>query len=74
MSALPAEIRCDEKLRLLVEYQKTTAAYSAAVSKLVVRNIPQRQYDRLSANADKARHASVEARENLERHIADHYC
>ena len=66
MSAIPFEIKCDERLRLLVEYQRVTAAYSAAVAELAVHGIPNRQYERLSANAEAARHASMAARENLE--------
>jgi hypothetical protein len=65
---------CDEKLRLLVEYQGVTQAYSAAIAKMVVKGISQAEYRHFRALTEKARHSSMAARDRLERHIAEHGC
>ena len=71
---MPTEIKCEEKLRLLAEYQKSRQDYSAAIGCMVVRGISQPEYDRLSRETDTARHRSRAARHQLARHIAEHGC
>jgi hypothetical protein len=67
---------CEEKMRLMEEYQHTTARYSAAVNRLAKRMgvVRSEYFDELIAVTYKARQASIEAREQLERHIAQHGC
>ena len=74
MSAIERTASCDERIRLLVEYQRATAEYSAAVGDLAARIISVSEYKQLSASAKTARQASIDARERLERHIAEHHC
>jgi hypothetical protein len=74
MSALPLQTACEEKLRLLVEYQRATQEYSARVGAMTVWSLTKRRYEQLAAAADKARHDSQEACANLDRHIEEHGC
>jgi hypothetical protein len=70
MSLLP----CEEKLRLLVEYQKLVQVYSAAIAEMSL--APNSHVDDpfLREATNKARHASQAARQRLEQHIAEHGC
>jgi hypothetical protein len=65
---------CDEKMRLLLEYQRMTQAYSNAVGRMAAQGLTEYEFERLSAVTEKARHASIQARANLDRHIAQHGC
>jgi hypothetical protein len=69
-----AEPRCQEKLRLLVEYQRLTQEYSSAIGNMVKRGISKSEYDRLSSETDKARDRSIAARRRLAAHIVEHGC
>jgi len=71
---MPAGITCEEKLSLLVEYQQLTQVLSTAIGKMAVRGISQFEYDRLSRESEWVREASIEARQRLNRHIAEHGC
>jgi hypothetical protein len=66
--------RCDEKIALLMQYQRLTFVYSAAIAEMVPRRLSPGDYQQLSAAAEKARQAAVEARDRLNRHIAEHSC
>jgi len=68
---------CEEKTRLMQEYQRTTALYSAAVNRMARKMaLPENAnyFDGLMVASRRARHASMDARELLERHIAQHGC
>jgi hypothetical protein len=68
--------QCAEKDPLLSEYRKTTNLYSAAVAELTrmigVSSIDD--YRQLHNAAEKARLHSIEARDRLARHYAEHHC
>jgi hypothetical protein len=65
---------CKEKLRLLIDYQRLTLAYSKAIGDMAVRGISLSEYRHLRAATEKARRCSVDARDRLERHIYEHGC
>ena len=65
---------CEERLRLLLEYQRLTQAYSTTIGYMVVTGISQAEYERLCLAIEKARQDSVDARKRLDRHIAEHGC
>jgi uncharacterized membrane protein len=65
---------CEEKMRLLLEYQRMTQAYSNAVGRMAGQGLREHEYERMSAVTEKAREASIQARANLDRHIAEHGC
>ena len=65
---------CEERVALLVEYQRLTQAYSVAIGNMAVRQMSPNQYLQLCVTAEKARQASMGAREKLNRHIAEHGC
>jgi hypothetical protein len=67
-------ITCEEKLRLFVEYQRLAAEYSAFVAKLALRFLSESEQEWLRAAAETARAASLQARERLQSHIAEHNC
>ncbi len=66
--------RCAERNELLVAYQRLTQVYSVAVAEMVPRRLSSGDYRDLSAAAEKARRAAMEARDRLNRHIAAHGC
>jgi hypothetical protein len=70
-AALPT---CNEKLRLLIAYQKSISGHSDAIGKLVVRDISPAEYQRLSAIAERARLTAQQTRDQLNSHIAEHGC
>jgi hypothetical protein len=74
--AAPQPASCRAKEELLLSYQKTTAAFSAAVTLLQQKMgvVPKAEYDRLSIAADEARIRSEHARLVLEQHVAEHHC
>src|SRR5581483_1205842 len=67
---------CEEKAQLMREYQRTTELYAAAVNNLAKKMgvLLKAEYDRLNAATETARHASADARDRLQRHIAQHGC
>jgi len=65
---------CDHKLRLLVEYQTATEAYSRAVGLLARMWLSGPEYERLRKVTEEAKLASLDARDQLECHIAEHGC
>jgi uncharacterized membrane protein len=73
---------CDEKTKLRSAFQSASESYSRAVVKLS-RSIGAASdaaaashvnYDKLHRAAEQARRLSIEARDRLERHIAEHGC
>ena len=72
---MPA-LGCDERARLLNEYNSATMAFSASVAELVQKpgTTLEGEYKRLKNAADQARIATEQARLNLEKHIAEHGC
>jgi hypothetical protein len=69
-------VSCEEKNRLLREYEAATVAFSAAVKELRLRmgTSPKEEYKRLAQSSNEARVKSDGARVALEHHIADHGC
>ena len=75
-SSDPSQQPCDQKARLLQDYQEATDIYSANVRTLVqtVGNVSKPQYEHLSKTTEKARHAANDARGLLDLHISQHGC
>jgi ABC-type transporter Mla subunit MlaD len=75
-SSAPAEQLCDEKARLLQEYQAATDKYSGAVRTLAqtVGNVSKEEYERLRKTTEKARHTANDARGLLDLHVSRHGC
>ena len=65
---------CERKLSLLIEYQRSGKTYSDAISEMAAGDISSAEYQRLSTETERARVASIEARDRLNRHIAEHGC
>ena len=67
---------CEEKTRLLLEYQSAAEAYAKAVAELVAKMgvTSKVAYEELNRAAEQARYASMDARDRLERHTAEHGC
>lgn len=67
---------CDDKSRLIQEYQRTAEFYCAAVNNLAkkIGIVQKAEYERLSAATEKARYLSADAHDRLEHHIAKHGC
>ena len=67
---------CQERLRLMDEYNRATMAYSDAVSvqfsKIGI--VLKSEYDALKRATEETRHASIDARNGYRRHIAQHGC
>ncbi len=70
------KVTCEEKTRLLMEYQAATSAFSEAVKELrrKIRTSPKEDYKRLERISNEARVKSEQARLALEQHIAAHRC
>jgi hypothetical protein len=69
-------VNCEEKNRLLREYEAAAVAFSAAVIELRRRmgTSPKEEYKRLAQTSNEARVKSEGARMALEQHIAAHGC
>jgi hypothetical protein len=69
-------VNCEEKTRLLMEYEAATSTFSGAVRELrrKIGTSPKEEYKRLEIIASEARDKSEQARLALERHIAAHRC
>jgi hypothetical protein len=65
---------CEERARLLVEYQNLMQVYAEAIGRLTIKYISQLEYERRSQAAEKGRQDSIAARERLDRHISEHGC
>jgi hypothetical protein len=67
---------CEEKRRLVSEYELATKKFASAVSDLRERagTSAKKEYDRLSRVSDDARVKSEQARLAVEEHIAAHGC
>jgi hypothetical protein len=69
-------MECDEKARLMAEYENSTAKFLEAVQELhrKMGTSPKEAYERLDRAANEARLKSEQARLSLEGHIAAHRC
>ena len=67
---------CEQKNRLLREYEAATGSFSVAVIELRRRmgTSPEEEYKRLAQIADDARGKAEGARLALEQHISAHGC
>jgi hypothetical protein len=75
-SVLGFPMTCDEKVRLLRQYDDATLAFSNAVQeqRLKIGTAPRDEYQRLERISNEARVQSEQARLALEQHIATHGC
>lgn len=69
-------MNCEEKARLMSDYNAATSKFSEAVAELHRRmgTSPKEEYERLDRAANEARVKSEQARLALEQHIAAHRC
>jgi hypothetical protein len=69
-------MNCEEKGRLLKQYDNATLAFSNAVQELrrKIGTSPKDDYQRLERIANEARVKSEQTRLALEQHIAGHRC
>jgi hypothetical protein len=67
---------CEEKTKLVAEYEAAAKKYSDAVTELQRKmgTSAKQDYERLSLTADQARVKSEHARLAVEQHIAGHKC
>ena len=67
---------CRQKLRLLDVYNRATNMYSEAVilQASEIGFVSKAGHQALRENSNDARQLSADARERLDRHIADHGC
>ena len=67
---------CEEKKRLLVEYESATQAYFRAMNDLrdKIGTSPKEEYDRLFKATEEARIRSESARAALLEHVRKHNC
>jgi hypothetical protein len=67
---------CDEKTSLRSAFQYASESYSRAIVKLTksIGTASDVNYSKLHHAAERARRLSIEARDRLERHIAEHGC
>jgi outer membrane protein TolC len=69
------QLSCEEKKVLLLTYQNATEAYSRTVTHMTKGvAVLFGEYEFLNQKVKAAREASVEARERLSRHVAEHHC
>jgi hypothetical protein len=75
-SILGFPMTCDEKGRLLRQYDDATLAFSNAVQELrrKIGTSPKEEYERLERISNEARVKSEQTRLALEQHIATHRC
>jgi hypothetical protein len=76
LSEVPTDSSCEEKARLVKQYNAATAEFSEAVKQLHRRigTSPKEEYARLERISSQARVKSEQARLALEKHIATHGC
>ena len=67
---------CEEKARLVADYEAATKRFSASVTNLQRKmgTSPKGEYDRLQRISDEARVKSEQSRLALEQHVAAHRC
>jgi hypothetical protein len=67
---------CEEKTRLVMEYESATSRFSEAVKELhrKIGTSPKEEYKRLERLSTEARVMSEQARLTLEQHISSHRC
>jgi hypothetical protein len=67
---------CEDKTRLIAEYQEATAKFFSAVTELKDRlgKSSKDEYQRLQRRSEDGRVTSEQARLVLEQHIASHGC
>jgi hypothetical protein len=67
---------CEEKARLVMEYDAATTAFCEAVTELhrKIGTSPKEEYKRLERISTEARVKSEQARLALEQHISTHRC
>jgi hypothetical protein len=67
---------CEEKIRLMAEYEEAASVFSKAVKELRLRmgTSPREEYKRLAQNSNEARVTAEQARLSLEQHISAHRC
>ena len=70
------QVNCEEKTRLLTEYEAATSLFSEAVKELhrKIGTSPKEEYQRLERISTEARVESEQARLALEQHISTHRC
>jgi hypothetical protein len=75
-SVLGFPMTCDEKTRLLRQYDDATLAFSNAVQELrrKIGTSQKEEYERLERISNEVRVKSEQARLALEQHIAGHRC
>jgi hypothetical protein len=73
---VPTAMNCEEKGRLLRQYDNATLAFSNAVQELrrKIGTSPKEEYERHDRIANEARVKSEQTRLALEQHIATHRC
>jgi hypothetical protein len=76
LSEVPMPMSCEEKARLVKEYDDATLAFSDAVQELrrKIGTSPKAEYERIERISSKARVKSEQTRLALEQHIAAHGC
>jgi hypothetical protein len=76
LSEVPTPMNCEEKARLLRQYDYATLAFSNAVQELrrKIGTSPKEEYTRLTQISNEARAQSEQTRLALEQHIAAHGC
>jgi hypothetical protein len=69
-------VPCEEKARLVTEYEAATSAFCEAVTELrrKIGTSPKEEYKRLERISTEARVKSEQARLALEQHISTHRC
>jgi hypothetical protein len=69
-------VPCEEKARLVMEYEAATSAFSEAVKELhrKIGTSPKEEYRRLERISTEARVKSEQTRLALEQHIYTHRC
>jgi transposase-like protein len=70
------KMACEEKARLVAEYEETTKKFSASITELQRKmgTSPKAEYDRLQHTVDEARLKSEQARLALDQHVVKHGC
>jgi hypothetical protein len=76
LSEVPTPMSCEEKARLVRDYDNATLAFSNAVQELhrKIGTSPKDEYQRLERISSEARVKSEQTRLALEQHIAAHRC
>jgi hypothetical protein len=76
LSEVPTPVSCEEKARMVRDYDNATLAFSNAVQEMhrKIGTSPRDEYQRLERISHEARVRSEQARLALEQHIATHRC